>query len=103
MAVMGKYCKAYSLKKLREFSDWTERAENARPAKAEGQTSPRQLSDDDYLYVQENYVVTDGIFKDEHIIFDSVTSEWIEYCQNVLEFEIPVYASTETESSGSDS
>ncbi|WP_322704785.1 hypothetical protein [Nostoc sp. DedQUE04] len=30
MATMGKYCKAYSLKKLREFSQWTECAENAK-------------------------------------------------------------------------
>jgi hypothetical protein len=102
MAVMGKYCKAYSLKKLREFSNWTEKAENARPTEAEEQTSPRQLTDGDYLYLQENYVVTDGIFKDEHIIFDDVTPEWIEYCQKMLEFEIPDYASTEAESSASD-
>lgn len=102
MAVMGKYCKAYSLKKLREFSGWTEKAENAKPVEGEGQTSPRPLTDDDYLYVQENHVVTDGIFKDDHIIFDDVTPEWIEYCEKVLSFEIPDYASTEPESSGSD-
>jgi hypothetical protein len=95
MTTMGKYCKAYPLKRFREFGGWTEKAENARKEKEEvdGEEveAPRALTDDAILYLQENYVVTDGIFKDEHIIFDNVTPEWIEYCQEVLEFEIPVY------------
>jgi hypothetical protein len=32
-ATMGKYCKAYAIKKLREFSDWIEKTENARKEK----------------------------------------------------------------------
>ncbi|NMG11729.1 hypothetical protein DP117_34725, partial [Brasilonema sp. UFV-L1] len=48
---------------------------------------------DDFLYLQENYVVTDGIFKDENIIFDNVTPEWKEFCDKTLAFEIPVYES----------
>lgn len=93
MATMGKYCKAYPLKRLREFSGWTEKAENARKKTkvVDGKEVeiPRELTDDDYLYVQENYVVTDGIFKDANVIFDDVTPEWISYCQDVLKFEIP--------------
>lgn len=93
MTTMGKYCKAYSLEKLRRFSGWTEKAENARKEEVEGKEteSPRVLTDNDHLYLQENYVVTDGIFKDENIIFDKVTPEWIEYCHEVLKFEVPVY------------
>jgi hypothetical protein len=30
--------------------------------------------------------VTDGIFIDQHIIFDNVTDEWKEFCKNVLAF-----------------
>ena len=66
MAVMGNYCKAYSLKKLREFSGWMEKTENARKEKHEDGTegdSPRALNDETYLYLQEDYVVTDDIFK----------------------------------------
>ena len=94
MAEMGRYCKAYPLKRLREFEHWSEMAENAKPERTEDDTSeaPRVLTDDDYLYLQENYVVTDGIFKDEHVIFDNVTPEWVEYCTDKLEFEIPEYA-----------
>ncbi|MGH7998035.1 MAG: hypothetical protein ACREPR_01000 [Brasilonema sp.] len=95
MATMGKYCKAYSLLKLRQFSLWTEHAENTRKEKKEVDGKEvevnRELTDDDFLYLQENYVVTDGIFKDENIIFDNVTLEWKDFCKNTLLFEIPVY------------
>jgi hypothetical protein len=101
MATMGRYCKAYSIKKLREFSGWTEAAENARKEKQEVDGKEvqvtRSLTDDDYLYLQENYVVTDGIFKDENIIFDQVTPEWIAYCHEMLRFEIPSFTSAAKE------
>ena len=103
MATMGKYCKAYLLKSLRQFSGWVEKAENARKEKelVDGEEAEivRELTDDAILYLQENYVVTDGIFKDENIIFDDVTPEWVEYCQQELEFEIPVYEPIEVRKS----
>jgi hypothetical protein len=90
---MGKYCKAYPIARLRAYANWSEKSANARPEdtsqESEGGGAPRQLADDDHLYLQENYVVTDGIFKDEAIIFDDVTPEWIQYCQETLGFEIP--------------
>ncbi len=102
MATMGRYCKAYSLKKLREFDGWTEQVENARKEKQKGADGKevevtRVLTDDDYVYLQENHVVTDGIFKDENIIFDQVTPEWIAYCHDILQFEIPSFASAQPE------
>ena len=51
----------------------------------------------DFLYLQENFIVTDGIFIDENVIFDNVTPEWIDFCVNVLKFEVPKYASTSSE------
>jgi hypothetical protein len=93
MTEMGRYCKAYLLRDLRAFSEWSEKAENVRKEKKEvdGQEVEvvRELSDDAIVYVQENYVVTDNIFKDENVIFDNVTPAWIEYCQQSLKFEIP--------------
>lgn len=95
MATMGKYCKAYLIKQLREFSQWAERSENARRGKREVDgvevKVERELTEDDFLYLQENYVVTDGIFLDENIIFDDITSEWKDFCHNDLGFEVPVY------------
>ncbi|NER84472.1 MAG: hypothetical protein F6K42_34090 [Leptolyngbya sp. SIO1D8] len=95
MSRMGKYCKAYPINQLREFSQWTEQSENARKEKGEIDgvevEMARQFAKSDFLYLQENYVVTGGIFSDENIIFDNVTSEWKDFCHKVLEFEVPVY------------
>ncbi len=96
MAEMGKYCKAYYARDFRALDGWQENLENLRPETEEKDGReievPRtELKDDDILYLQENYVVTDGIFKDENIIFDKVTDLWKEQCHDELGFEIPVY------------
>ncbi|PMB45787.1 hypothetical protein CEN40_11515 [Fischerella thermalis CCMEE 5205] len=105
MATMGKYCKAYSLKTLRQFEKWTENSENTRKEKQQIESQEvevkRVLTDDDFLYLQDNYVVTDGIFKDENIIFDNITPEWKDFCQKTLAFEIPVYESATIQTSES--
>ena len=96
MAEMGKYCKAYYAKDFRALDGWQENLDNLRPETEEKDGRevevPRtELKDDDILYLQESYVVTDGIFKDENIIFDKVTDLWKEACHKELGFEIPVY------------
>ena len=115
MTAMGKYCKAYPVSRLRQFSGWHEKAENLRPpditpdepgadadasssssASASVPPAARQLSDDDYLFVQENLVVTDSIYIDEHIIFDEITPEWEAFCKHDLEFEIPDFEAEST-------
>lgn len=105
MATMGKYCKAYPIQKLRQFSQWTENADKTRKEKKEVDGKEleinRELTDDDFLYLQENYVVTDGIFKDENIIFDNVTPEWVDFCKNILSFEILVYEPMQVQTSSS--
>lgn len=88
MTTLGKYCKAYPLARLRQFAGWSEKAENARKifkeVNGEAVTVARELTDADYVYLQTNFTVTDGIFIDENIIFSDVTPEWIEFCRNVL-------------------
>jgi hypothetical protein len=95
MAEMGKYCKAYLAKQFREYPNWSEKKENVRKEKKDVDGKEveveRELNDDSILYLQENYIVTDGIFKDENIIFDDVTDEWKEFAHGPLGFEIPVY------------
>lgn len=97
MANLGKYCKAYPVKRLREFSGWVENLQNLRadraPATTAADADSKQLTDDDYLYVQEDFNVTDGVFIDANIIFDDVTPEWKDFCVNILAFEVPVYGS----------
>ena len=88
MPILGRYSKAYPLGQLRQFSGWVERPENARKIRKEVDGEivevARALTDEDYVYVQRNFIVTDGIFIDENIIFSDVTPAWIEFCQTVL-------------------
>ena len=92
---MGEYCKAYYLKDMRKFNAWRENAENARDEKKEvnGEEikEKRTLTGDSIVYLQENYVVTDDVYKEENVLFEAVTPEWEEYCKNELKFEIPNY------------
>ena len=114
MAEMGRYCRAYTVERFREFSGWKENLQNLRSEKPQGrikrkgpqsgareeETPPqaetqRTLAAEDHLYLQENFVVTDGIFIDENIIFDDVTPEWIDFCKDTLGFEVPSYESAQ--------
>jgi hypothetical protein len=94
MATMGRYCKAYPVDQLRKFKGWREKLDDLAPLENEedGSEQPRSsLADDDYLFLQENYVVTDGIFLDQHVVFDGVTPEWQEFCTRELGFQVPDY------------
>jgi hypothetical protein len=90
---MCNYCKAYSVEMFRQYDGWNEKAKNIRKETemVDGNQVEveRELTDEDILYLQENYQVTDGIFLDEKVIFDDVTPEWINFCKGTLEFEIP--------------
>ena len=92
---MSLYCKAYRLGDLRKFKGWTEKSENARKEKiiedGEEKEVPRKLTDDVYVYLHDSYVVTDGIFENENVLFDNVTPEWKEFCTKTLKFEVPTF------------
>ena len=93
MAEMGRYCKAYLAKDLRAFPGWRENASAIRLRGEEdgdrGGAAPDVLADDDILYLQETFVVTDGIFLDENVVFADVTPEWEAFCRGPLAFELP--------------
>jgi hypothetical protein len=90
---MGKYCRAYHLRDMRKYNKWKENTQNARKEKNEidGQEIEgiRTLTDDSIVYLQENYFVTDDVYKEQNILFDDVTPKWKEYCETKLEFKIP--------------
>jgi len=98
MAKKGRYCKAYPVTRFREYGNWTENTQNRRKEEREIDGKkvevPREGSDSDFFYLQEDFVVTDDIFIDENIIFSNVTPEWIDFCKNTLNFEIPIYETT---------
>ena len=95
MAKMGSYCKAYPVEMFRAFSGWEENHQNLRKEKKEVDgkevEEQRELSENDHFYLQENFVVTDGIFIDENIIFDNITPEWEAYCKDNLKFQVSDY------------
>ena len=75
-----KYCKAYHLKDLRQFSHWAEKYEEQESA----------LGDDDIVYLWDDFtVVKSPIILDKGLIFDEVTPEWQDFCRTTLHFEIP--------------
>jgi hypothetical protein len=75
MPEMARYMKAYPVERLREFPEWHEAAS--------------ELADRPFLYLQDDYSVTGGIFLNEEIVFSRVTPQWVEFCTHVLQFEIP--------------
>jgi hypothetical protein len=87
MTRIGRYLKAYPVERLRQFPPWAELA--------------KEPPDQPYLYVQENYTVTEGIFLDEAIVFDQVTPEWIAFCENNLAFSMPEWAVTANQETSS--
>ncbi len=96
---MSHYCKAYSVKVLEAFPGWSEKIDKKPRKQAESASddegSPRKISSEDFLYLHDNYVVTDGIFSDKNIIFDNITDEWKEYCVKILKFNIPDFVKNE--------
>jgi hypothetical protein len=93
MKRMGRYCKAYPIERFREFPGWKEdprglRREEATEAVGEA-GAERQLGDGDFLYLQEDLTVTDGVFLGENVVYGDVTPEWAEFCRDSLKFEIP--------------
>lgn len=75
-----KYCKAYYLKDLRVFSNWSEKREENEP----------ELVDESIVYLWDDFtVVRSPIISEKGIVFDEITSDWQTFCQAALQFEIP--------------
>lgn len=77
------YARAYLLGDLRKFSDWQESV----PASENGNS--RELSDDDVVFLQQDFTVTELIWPGENVIFNRTTPEWIDFCTQELQFKVP--------------
>lgn len=88
MSRMGSYCKAYLVRDLAAFPGWSPDPTALRPAE-EGEPARAGLHDEDILYLQEDFAVTDGIFLDEHVVFDGTHPEWRAFCEQALGFAVP--------------
>ena len=70
-----KYCTAYHLGDLRRYSAWSSDAQD--------------LSDDDVVFLHQDYTVTKSIWTGEDVVFDKVTDDWKEFCNHELRFAVP--------------
>lgn len=101
MAQNSAYCKAYLAKNFRSFPSWVEKTTSLRKGKKmenekEIVVDRTKIEDNDILYLHDSYIVTDGIFNDENIVFNAVTDEWKKFCHEKLEFSIPDYRKRES-------
>ena len=84
------YARAYLLGELRKFSDWREEKINWKetiPAAENGNS--RELSDDDVVFLQQDFTVTELIWPGENVIFNQTTPEWVAFCTQELRFKVP--------------
>ncbi len=109
MAEMGRYCKAYLASDLKKYDNWKPELGNLRqpePDRPDEEVEQRtELADDDILYIQEDLIVTDGIFRDENIVFQDDSDGWKTFCEKTLDFAIPedvLAIGAETDSDGAD-
>jgi hypothetical protein len=73
---MQKYCKAYHLKDLRQFSAWIEHH--------------AELADDTIVYLWDDFtVVKSPVLAEQQMLWTDVTPEWQTFCKETLQFEIP--------------
>ena len=88
------YCKAYHLKDLRQFHNWSERAKE----------DEADLADEAIVYLWDDFtVVKTPVSSETGLLWDQLTPEWQEFCQTTLGFEIPEdLRSTYEESKGQD-
>jgi hypothetical protein len=100
MANMGSYCRAYYARDFAAFDGWRPELSRLRPAVGEldgreVHVQRDRLADDDILYLQEDFAVTDGIFLDEHVVFADAGPGWRAFCTGELGFAPEVEAAGE--------
>jgi ankyrin repeat protein len=84
------YARAYLLGDLRKFSDWRQEKINWKEMdRADENGNSRELSDDDVVFLQEDFTVTQLIWPGENVIFNRITPEWIDFCTQELQFKVP--------------
>lgn len=87
------YCKAYYLRDLRRFGDWSDddgpASGNGGGAAEEEDEESGPLTDDSIVYLHQDFTVTRSMWHGENVLFDEVTPDWRVFCQRELAFDIP--------------
>lgn len=75
------YCKAYRLDEVRRYPQWNEGVAGA-PAHPAS-------SDDDLVFIHEDYSVTRSIWRDKDILLKGDAADWRLFCESTLGFRVP--------------
>jgi len=86
-----KYCKAFYLAKLRQFSGWSESRINwkSKGANDAAQDAEGAFNDDKVVFIHQDFTVTESIWPGENVVFNENNEEWREFCGGVLGFRVP--------------
>ncbi len=76
---MRRYYKAYYLKDLRQFGEWSE---------AHIENEP-ELTDSTICYIGDDFVVVLSPVQEKEPLFSHITPAWQEFCRTTLRFELP--------------
>jgi hypothetical protein len=76
---MKTYCKAYALAELRQFPGWS----------TGSQPTEQELTDEEFVYLCDDFTVLTNPIKEEGVLFTQVTPEWREFCATTLDFHVP--------------
>jgi len=77
------YCKAYHLRDLRAYEAWP--AIEARWSSGDSGES----TGDRIVFLHQDFTVTESMWHNEGVIFDQVSPEWQNFCEQTLGFKVP--------------
>jgi uncharacterized protein len=89
-----KYCKAYYLRDLRTYPEWSESKINWKQRKdnhnGDGDSNPNDPSPDEkVVFIHQDFTVTESAWHNENVIYNQISSAWKEFCATTLKFKVP--------------
>jgi uncharacterized protein len=84
-----KYCKAYLLRDLRQYSAWSESRISGQNNENDNGESEAPFADDKVVFIHQDFTVTESMWHNENTVFNSVSAEWEEFCRSSLQFKVP--------------
>jgi hypothetical protein len=85
MSKMGLYCKAIPVKMLRKFPEWPQQGLPGNGSQSK--SGEHGETDEEIVYLQQDYSVTGGLFLDEDVVFRSDAASWLAFCKDELRFD----------------
>ena len=90
-----KYCKAYYLRDLRQYPEWSESRINWKKRNnnnRDGDDNDNQndpFTDEKVVFIHQDFMVTESAWHNENVIFNQGDPAWKEFCTATLKFKVP--------------